>query len=349
MGWTLDNVLTICELTVFHPITSTLVLGATILFQTYVRPIKFENDFSVIESIWPLSIQTKITLGCAMISWILQLNQIGNRKALNPAPTILCTWPKEFVVVTGGSSGIGGELVKRLERLGATVAILDVVPPTFKTSKYQQVLENSSSTKATGEGLRPSLMCQLSSMHLLNCPIIGRRVHYFKTDVSSFENVTLTYNGIVANLGLPTILVANAGVFQSKALLDASEKDLRTTFDVNVLGALFCIRAFLPSMVAANHGHILVTSSVNACIAVAGAVDYSASKAAVTSIVEGLQTELKHKYGNPKVKVSAIFPAMVNTKMTEGISKVINSFIMPVLEPGQVADRMVQILMDGQR
>jgi hypothetical protein len=83
MGWTLDNVLTICELTVFHPITSTLVLGATILFQTYVRPIKFENDFSVIESIWPLSIQTKITLGCAMISWILQLNQIGNRKALN--------------------------------------------------------------------------------------------------------------------------------------------------------------------------------------------------------------------------------------------------------------------------
>jgi all-trans-retinol dehydrogenase (NAD+) len=183
----------------------------------------------------------------------------------------------------------------------------------------------------------------------LNRLILGNRTHYYKTDVASFENVTQTYNSIAAKLGSPTILVINAGVLRGKTILDATEKDLCSTFSVNVLGALFCIKSFLPSMIAAKHGHILVTSSVEAFITTTNAVDYSASKAAVTNIVEGLRTELKHKYGNPRVKVSAIFPAVVNTKMTEGIGQTISSFIMPVLEPTQVAERMLQVLSSGQR
>lgn len=171
----------------------------------------------------------------------------------------------------------------------------------------------------------------------------------FQTDVISSEDVDLAYGDIVATLGMPTILIANAGVYSSKTILDASDGDLRRTFDVNVLGVLFCIKAFLPSMIAANHGHILVTSSIKAYISSIHTTDYSASKAAVTSIVEGLQTELKHKYGNPMVKASAIFPAIVKTRMSEGINPKVNRFIMPLLDPEQVAEQIVKVLSKGER
>lgn len=148
---------------------------------------------------------------------------------------------------------------------------------------------------------------------------------------------------------MPTVLVANAGVVKGRTILEASELELRTTFDVNVLGVIFCIKVFLPSMIAADCGHILVTSSATAFGTVASVTDYSASKAAVTSIVEGLQTELKHKYGNPRVKASAIFPATVATEMFKGIDQRANGFTLPVLQPGQVAERMLQTLLNGRR
>jgi short-subunit dehydrogenase len=178
---------------------------------------------------------------------------------------------------------------------------------------------------------------------------IGHQTHYFKANVACPENVNSIYNEIVNTLGPPTILIANAGVFSGKTLINASNEDIRRTFDVNVLGVLFCIQVFLPAMIAANHGHILFTSSINAHLTAANAVDYSSSKAALMSIVEGLQTELKHKYGNPNVKASAIFPGVVQTKMSSAISQPVNDFIMPVLDPAKVAKQIIQILSSGQR
>ena len=69
-----------------------------------------------------------------------------NRKALNPASKMSCNWPKEIVVITGGSGGIGEEVVNKLERLGATVAIMDVVPPNFKPGKCRLILHEASTS-----------------------------------------------------------------------------------------------------------------------------------------------------------------------------------------------------------
>ena len=100
-------------------------------------------------------------------------------------------------------------------------------------------------------------------------------------------------------------------------------------------------------MIAGNRGHILITSSLTAFGTVSSVVDYSASKAAVTSIIEGLQTEMKHKYGNPAVKISGLLPGTLATRMFEGIDESANSFILPVLEPSTAADRMIEILSKG--
>lgn len=147
----------------------------------------------------------------------------------------------------------------------------------------------------------------------------------------------------------PTIVVLNAGVVRGRSLLDASEFDIRLTFDVNIIGVLWSIKTFLPDMIAANHGHILLTSSITAYTTLANSVDYCASKAAIASIYEGLQTELKHTYGNPRVQCSAVFPGTVNTKMFEGIDSPMKGFMLPVLEPDDVAERMFRIIKEGRR
>jgi len=143
------------------------------------------------------------------------------------------------------------------------------------------------------------------------------------------------------------MLVANAGVVNGQTLLDATEAGIKRTFDVNVLGMLWCVRAFLPDMIARNHGHVLIVASATAFASVAGMADYSASKAAVNSLYEGLQTELKHKHGNPSVAVSAIFPATIATKMFKDLDSP-DAWVMPLLQPEEVAERMFGILCKGE-
>jgi hypothetical protein len=58
-----------------------------------------------------------------------------NRRALNPTARISCNWTREVIAVTGGSGGIGEEIVRKLESLGATIAIMDILPPTFQLGK----------------------------------------------------------------------------------------------------------------------------------------------------------------------------------------------------------------------
>jgi all-trans-retinol dehydrogenase (NAD+) len=76
-------------------------------------------------------------------------------------------------------------------------------------------------------------------------------------------------------------------------------------------------------------------------------VDYSASKSAVISLVEGLHSELKHKHNAPKVRVSMIEPATISTKMFSGIGTT-NEWVLPLLQPEHVADEMAKIIWKGE-
>ncbi|RDA91898.1 hypothetical protein CP533_0369 [Ophiocordyceps camponoti-saundersi (nom. inval.)] len=258
-------------------------------------------------------------VGCALaafgsVIWVTLASVVLSRAALNPAPAVPCRgrWDRELVVVTGGAGGIGYELVRKLENLGASVVVLDTRPSEFP---------------------------------------LGERSIFIQTDVSDRASVEAARDAIVARLGCsPTALIANAGVLRGAGdtLLDIAEDDLRSTLDVNLLGVLFCVQAFMPAMVAADRGHVIVASSVAALSPAAGVVAYAASKAALTCAVQGLQTELKHRLGNPAVKISAVFPAAVRTPMFAMLDLPVPEAIMPLLEPGQVANRMVQILADGE-
>jgi short-subunit dehydrogenase len=67
---------------------------------------------------------------------------------------------------------------------------------------------------------------------------------------------------------------------------------LERVIDVNFLGTVFMIKAFLPGLLTRPQAHILNVASMAACVPVPGQVAYSASKAAVKALSEGLHSEL---------------------------------------------------------
>ncbi|KAJ6781294.1 hypothetical protein PWT90_07980 [Aphanocladium album] len=160
---------------------------------------------------------------------------------------------------------------------------------------------------------------------------LGKNTRFFECNVGSWEAVKQAQEKII------------------RTILSTPEASLCRTFDFNVLGVPFCIKAFLPSVIARDHGHIAVMSSIKAFMTATRAVDYAASKAAVTSLVEGLQTELVHEHENPRVKVSAIFPAVVSTDMAGAIGEGMDGFMLPTLRPEAVARRVLEVLESGSR
>jgi len=75
-------------------------------------------------------------------------------------------------------------------------------------------------------------------------------------------------------------------------------------------------------------------------------VDYSSTKAAAISIYEGIQTEMKHFYKAPAVRISCICPGAVNTKMFAGL-KAESNFFMPRLTPEYLGGVIAETLWSG--
>jgi len=99
-------------------------------------------------------------------------------------------------------------------------------------------------------------------------------------------------------------------------------------------------------MAAKNHGHFIITASQAGYLANAYIVDYCATKSAAIAIYEGLQTEMKHLYKAPAVRISCMSPGSVDTKMFKGIEAPSN-FFFPKLAPQDVGNAVCQILWSG--
>ncbi|KAJ5753011.1 hypothetical protein N7520_009928 [Penicillium odoratum] len=154
----------------------------------------------------------------------------------------------------------------------------------------------------------------------------------------------LTYDAR-GDVGDPTCVVANAGICRGKPLLHATQRDIELTFAVNNLAVIWTAQIFLPLMVKHNHGHFLIMSSQTAHLATSGIVDYAATKAAALAIYEGLQTELRHVYKAPAVRMSCLAPSGVQTKMFRGIK---TPSSVTLMRPDDVGAVVTEILWSGQ-
>jgi short-subunit dehydrogenase len=169
----------------------------------------------------------------------------------------------ELVLLTGGTSGIGKQVMEDLSASGVRVVILDINEPTFT---------------------------------------LPSNVSFYKADITNSENIAAVAKSIRQNHGEPTVLVNNAGVGHDGTILDEPESKIRQTFEVNTLSHFLMVKEFLPAMIKANHGHVVTIASMASFVALGEMVDYCCSKASALAFHEGLRQELKYWYNAPNVR-----------------------------------------------
>lgn len=129
--------------------------------------------------------------------------------------------------------------------------------------------------------------------------------------------------------------------------MDAQPADIRFTFDVNAMALYWIAKAFLPNMVARNHGMIVTVSSYASWLTIPNMVDYGASKAAALAFHEGITAELKATYKAPRVRTVVVHPGHTKTALFTGYNQR-TDFLMPQLQPETVADAVVQQVLAGR-
>lgn len=166
-------------------------------------------------------------------------------------------------------------------------------------------------TGAAG-GLGQALTCSLrdAGMKVLSP---GRG----ELDVSSSDSVQSYF----ADAGDIDLLVCNAGMTADKPLARMTELDWASVMAVNLRGAFLCAREVSKGMVKRRQGHVLFVSSFSAIHPPVGQVNYAAAKAALLGVMKSLAQEL----GPRNVRVNAILPGFLETKMTEGLGANIKS------------------------
>jgi NAD(P)-dependent dehydrogenase (short-subunit alcohol dehydrogenase family) len=202
----------------------------------------------------------------------------------------------QVVAITGASSGIGVALAEAFAQQGARVALL----------------------ARRGERLE-QLAARLGDAHTLAVP----------TDVTDFDAVMLAQEQVRAQWGQVHVLVNNAGVYPPDGpLWQASPTEWRRTFDTNVNGVFYCMRAFLPAMLEKGYGRIINVSS--SMVETPGAAAYSLSKNAVDVMTAILAKELRSS--NKDIIVSSLDPGWVRSEMSPDAPTAPKAVVPRVLE-----------------
>lgn len=141
---------------------------------------------------------------------------------------------------------------------------------------------------------------------------IDSNIKFESCDVSNADQVKRLYDNIMKTSGPPDVLVLNAGRGIREKLTEGDPEKWQKIFDINVMGALRCIRAFVPQMLEREKGHVVIISSVAANQPHPYGGIYSASKSALEVIAETLRLETI-----PHVNVTVVSPGITDTGFFE--------------------------------
>jgi len=169
------------------------------------------------------------------------------------------------------------------------------------------------------------------------------KCNYMVCDVSDYDMVMEKAREVEEKFGNVTMLVNNAAVVYGNDILDSKPEDIEHTIHVNTLGSVWTTKAFLPSMMEKNHGHIVNINSMLGLIGLGGAADYVASKHALSGFHDALCMEIDRDEKND-VKVTSIHPYMVDTDMFSGVI-IRFPFLFPYLDKNYVAWKSVDAVL----
>jgi NADP-dependent 3-hydroxy acid dehydrogenase YdfG len=164
-------------------------------------------------------------------------------------------------------------------------------------------------------------------------------VFYFNVDITSQQEINSLYQNVNNVIGSPDILICNAGQGIHEKLSEGDPEKWAKIIEVNLMGVLRIIRAFLPDMIMKKSGDVVFISSVASEKNYEWGGIYSATKSAIESIAETLRIEVL-----PDIRVTTIVPGVVDT---EFFKNMIGGGYTPkdigwgALSPEEVADAIV--------
>lgn len=159
-------------------------------------------------------------------------------------------------------------------------------------------------------------------------------------DVADSPRVLERIQEIDRGCGGLDLVVANAGVGGETHGRHLSWENLERIIQVNVTGAAATLAAALPRMVERSRGHLVGISSIAAARGMPGHAGYSASKAFLSNLLEGLRIDL----AGTGVRVTCVHPGFVKSEMTAQ-----NRFWMPfLLETDDAAERIGRAILRGR-
>jgi NAD(P)-dependent dehydrogenase (short-subunit alcohol dehydrogenase family) len=186
-------------------------------------------------------------------------------------------------VVTGAGSGLGAAMVDRFAGAGMRIVALDI---------------DGDRAEETARNVRER----------------GGDAVSLRVDVANADELQAAAKLTEKQFGGCSVLCANVGVQQFGAIDRLTEQDWRWVLDVNVMGVIRTVAAFLPLLRrSSGERRIAITSSSGALMPGVRLAAYTASKYAVTGYAETLRMELAEE----GIGVSIIFPAGMTTRHLE--------------------------------
>jgi NAD(P)-dependent dehydrogenase (short-subunit alcohol dehydrogenase family) len=141
---------------------------------------------------------------------------------------------------------------------------------------------------------------------------------FYEVDVTDFAALSTALDAATADLGTPTILFNNAGGSGISRLGDYDVDEWQRLVALNLTGVFHGIKLLAPRMAAAGRGCIVNTASISGVRPAIGEGPYAASKAGVVALTATAALEYA-----PAVRVNAVSPGAVHTKMTDPLLSVV--------------------------
>jgi NADP-dependent 3-hydroxy acid dehydrogenase YdfG len=143
----------------------------------------------------------------------------------------------------------------------------------------------------------------------------GERRTDIKCDVTRADEVERALTRVEQDLGVPDVLVNNAGIFFIKSLADTTLADFTGALATNLVAPFLMARRVVPKMAARGSGHLVTIGSISDYIGFSGSTAYAATKFGL----RGMHEVIRQETAKTGVRTTLVSPGPVDTDIWDAV------------------------------